>query len=108
MENIASRRSRYSAEQRRELVKKVTELIDEGLTADRAIGQVGLSKSSYYKWSLAPKNSRRRRLPGLRPVLVTRIAEPAAQSPLTVLGPVGLRIEGLDIAGVAQLLRQLG
>ena len=42
-----------------------------------------------------------------RPAMLVESASDAPQLVLTVHGPGGLRIEGLDIAGVAELVRRL-
>ncbi len=43
------RRPRYTTEQRKQILIHVAELMRGGLTAERAIAESGLSKSTFYK-----------------------------------------------------------
>jgi hypothetical protein len=66
-----------------------------GVTMAQISADLGVSLDTLYRW--------RRDAPGFRQVEV--VAE--AASSFTVHGPRGLRIEGLDLASLADLLRRL-
>ena len=67
--------------------------------------ELGIGRDTYVRWkrSLATPTPPAE-LPSFRPVEITPAA---ATAPLVVHGPLGLRIEGLDIAALAALLRAL-
>ena len=96
---------RYSAGFRAEVVALVRKRRSEGVAMARLARELGLSTQTLTLWL------RRSPRPSLRPVrLVTQpmaeISESA--SPRPVLFTVqGLRIEGLDIDGLVQVLRSL-
>ena len=68
-----------------------------------AVGEeVGMSWKTLARWLGGRKpRARFERVEVIRPVA-------AVERPLVVHGPRGLRVEGLDVAGVAELLRKLG
>jgi transposase len=71
--------------------------------SQQAVAQaVGVSIGSLRHWALP--------LPGATAVVPVRVAPPAAAgtAPLAVVSPAGYRVEGLDVATAATLLRTLG
>jgi hypothetical protein len=71
-----------------------------------ASAELGIPQRSITLWSISP-----RPLSSPKFVPVTVDATTAAEVPeprLVVLGPIGVRIEGLDVAMLADLLRRLG
>jgi len=82
---------------RREAVSCWRELREQGRSAGAAAVRLGFAVQTLERWS-----GQERRL--LRAVVIE--GEPK-QSQWVVHGPCGLRIEGLDMAGLAELLRRL-
>jgi hypothetical protein len=72
----------------------------EGGTVATIGAELGLCVSTLLRWAKRPQQAS-----GFERVLV--VAEPAPPSALVVHGPCGLRIEGLDVAAVAELVRRL-
>jgi hypothetical protein len=68
-------------------------------------GVVGVSAAALHNWrNETPKRDRQRRSSLLAPVVVTQRRD--GEGPLVLVTPVG-RVEGLDVAGLAELLRRL-
>jgi hypothetical protein len=87
---------------KREALACYRELRAGGTSAERAATRLGLSALTLEGWG---KRSR----VAFAPVVVEGEAVAAAPSSMrvVVLGPRGLRIEGLDVAGLAELLQRL-
>jgi transposase-like protein len=96
---------RYSAGFRAEVVALVRKRRSEGVALSRLARELGLSPQTLVLW-LRPSPR-----PALRPVRL--VTEPTAEVPEKVserpvlLTANGLRIEGLDVEGLARLLRSL-
>lgn len=77
----------------------------QGVNGMVACRELGIGRDTFLRWkrALASPPSLAD-LPSFRPV---EIARPAAPTTLVVHGPLGLRIEGLDVAALAALLRAL-
>ncbi len=94
-------RTRYPAEFRARAVAAAHEQLERGKTVERAAAELGLRARTLQKWlAQEPRGAWRR--------VVVESEAPAACSggqPVVVLGKI--RVEGLDLAGVAQLLRIL-
>jgi transposase len=98
---------RYSKGLRERILGYIEERHGEGISRTRACGELGLDWGNVHRWktgrAASPATSFRR---------VRVIATPdavAARAPhLVVHGPGGLRIEGLDVQGVVELLRRVG
>jgi transposase len=73
----------------------------EGATVVAVAGEIGLNWRTLTRWV------GERKAAGKRFERVEVVA-PIAQRALVVHGPRGLRIEGLDLAGVAELVRRVG
>jgi transposase len=99
----------YPPELRREAVAYVESRRQEGATRDEAASEIGVSTESIARWSARMVSGER---VGFRQVVVMPHAlvatGPAAKHGRPIVhGPHGLRIEGLDVAGIAELLRSL-
>ena len=106
----AARRQRrrgkvYPAELRRDIDSFVRDRLAAGGSLYATAKELGLSQTSVSRWR------RQGRLdpgvPHLRPVSVLPMP-PTLAGAMSVHGPRGLRIEGLDLDGVVELIRRLG
>jgi hypothetical protein len=95
----ASRGKRgYPAELREAALAYAARRTAEGISRRAAASELGLSEQTLWYW---------RKRESKRAALVPVTIEPARASGLVVeFGPV--RVRGLDVAGVAELLRRLG
>jgi transposase-like protein len=86
---------------RREIEANLADACDRGIPVARGAGELGVPPSTLTLW--------RRRAAGgpFRPVALTAPAPAIAPPPLVVVTAAGLRVEGLDLAGVVTLLRTL-
>jgi transposase len=73
----------------------------QGDTVAGIVGELGIGLDTYYRW----KRIRPRAL-ALRPVEVLPAVAVEVRG-LTVVGPAGVRVEGLSLAQVAELVRRL-
>lgn len=73
----------------------------EGASARIAGEEIGMDWRTLLRW--APRSP-----PAAFERVLVRDDMPAASSSLIVHGPCGMRIEGLDVASVVELLRRLG
>ena len=89
-------RSRFSLELASRICAYVAARRAGGATMRQLARELGIAMDTLYRW--------RRDAPAFRAVEV--VAPPSATA-LTVRGPRGLRVEGLDLAAVAELWRQL-
>ncbi len=92
-------RQRYSAAVRRQGVAYLAPRRASGATASAAARELAVRRDTLLWWT----RPRRAFKPGFVPVTV--VDGPADQ--IVVRGPHGVRVEGLDVAGVAELLRRL-
>lgn len=99
------RTTAYPLELRAIAVAYVEARTAQGVNGMAACRELGIGRDTFLRWrrSLATP-PRPEDLPSFRPV---EIAAPAAATALVVHGPLGLRIEGLDLASLAALLRTL-
>lgn len=96
--------TRYSAAFRAEVVTLARDRIAEGVTLARIARDLGLRPKTLTLWLRRPA------VPRLRTVRVERESRPAPIVPEirpVVVLPGGLRVEGLDLDGVARLVRSL-
>lgn len=94
-------RLRYTPELRAEALDYARERMAAGGGLKAVTKELGVGRYTLRGWLAAPKQAQ-----AFRRVEVTD--EPGRGGHLVVYGPRGLRIEGLDVAGVAELLRRLG
>ena len=104
----AQRRGRrgrvYPTELRRDIESYLHDRRDEGGSPYDVAPELGISLTTLVRW-----RSQARREPGLphlRPVSVLPMP-PTLGGAMSVHGPRGLRIEGLDFDGVVELFRRL-
>jgi transposase len=97
------RRSAYPDSLRAEAVAYIEAAGGRGVSLASAAAALGVDKSSLRSWQ------KQRRGAGLRAVkVIDRSSENSANSAgIVVHGPGGIRVEGLDIASLAVLLRTL-
>lgn len=91
---------RYPAELKQRGVEYLRARQAAGTPLSAVLRELGLRRETLAGWS-APEET------GERPRFVPVTVEEAAAGRVVVHGPGGLRIEGLDVAGVAELLRRL-
>lgn len=102
-EEAAPARPVYTDAERRAMVAEIARQHEEtGTPIDALAAAQGISGPTYYNWK---KRLGAPRALALRPVevVVTPLPSPA----LVVVSPTGYRVEGLDLGGVAHLLRAL-
>lgn len=95
------RRPRRTHEQRETLIAQIRTMRAQGMSYRAIALDLGLNPQTVYSW----RDELDAEAPGFRAVAVT-MPRPATVPVLVT--PQGYRIEGLDLAGVAQLLRALG
>jgi transposase-like protein len=101
--------SRFPAELRGEVEAYLRDRLAEGGTVHAVAKEVGVWQSTLRHWLSGVSGDPA--APALRPVsVVPSRRQPPRPSPAAIFvhGPRGLRIEGLDLEGVAELLRRLG
>lgn len=76
----------------------------QGASVVEVASEVGINFRTLARWLGARKTARFGRVVVAAPVVTTA----AAAAPIIVHGPRGVRIEGLDVAGVAELVRRVG
>jgi transposase-like protein len=101
----ARRRGRRVPEALRDaIVEHAAECHAAGMSGAHVARGVGITEWTLIQWRKAyPQPQRASFLP-------VAVVEPprSVQMPLVVHGPAGLRIEGLDLGGIAELIRRLG
>ena len=76
----------------------------QGASIVEVAAEVGINFRTLARWLGARKTARFGRVVVAAPVT----ARAGAAAPIVVHGPRGVRIEGLDVAGVAELVRRVG
>lgn len=92
-----SERSRFSLELASRICAHVAVRRAAGATMQQLASELGVALDTLYRW--------RREQP--RGAALRRVEIVGERHALTVHGPCGVRIEGLDLDGVAALLRKL-
>lgn len=98
------RGSRYPSELQAELVAYTRAQRESGVGLKEIGREVDVPWRTLARWSIAPRRARGQR--AFRRVEVDAVASGPVS--LSVSGPHGLRIDGLDLDGIAELLRRLG
>lgn len=94
---------RYPASLRQVATEYLRQRQADGVAVSTIAGELGVKRHTLLAWAAAAIGAVA--TPGFVPVRV--VADGTARSPIVVHGPGGLRIEGLDVAGVIALLRGL-
>ena len=94
-------RLRYPPELRAVALAYARDRLAAGVGLKTVTKELSIGRHTLQGWLAAPEQAQ-----AFRKVEV--IDEPGRGGHLVVYGPRGLRIEGLDVAGVAELLRRLG
>lgn len=97
----------YPLALRREVVAYVEARRRQGVGCVAAAREIGVSAFSVVRWraTLSPEGENGfRQVVLAAPIEITTSHEPTR---IVVLGPIGLRIEGLDLAALAELWRRL-
>lgn len=104
------RTTAYPVELRKIAVSYVKARVAAGGSAGGACRELGIGTDTFRRWSAENATSPARATAAFRPVKLAAAAPVAEQQAnhVVVHGPGGLRIEGLDVAGLAELLRRLG
>jgi len=98
---LSPRRRRRTAEQRAALISQIRTMRAQGMTYRAIALDLGLNPQTVYSW----RDELGGEAPGFRAVT---LAMPRPTTAPVLVTPQGYRIEGLDLAGVAHLLRALG
>jgi len=98
------RGSRYPSELKERLLAYTVERRRAGITLEAIGAEVGVSWRTLSRWSSEARRTQRK----FRRVEVVTPQAAIPRSLVVVHGPCGTRIEGLDLDGVADLLRKLG
>lgn len=91
---------RYPGVLRARIADYATMRLGQGASRAQVSAELGVSSPTLRRMVVE-------RSPGLRLVRVTETVTPPPATRLVVRGPAGVTIEGLDVAGVAVLLRAL-
>ena len=97
---------RYPEALKREVLTYLAARRKEGRGLRTASVELGIPQRSNTLWSISPRPSYSPRFVPVK--MDTTTAAEVPGPPLVVLGPAGVRIEGLDLAMLADLLRRLG
>jgi transposase len=104
---VVGARRRYSKGLRERILGYIEERHGEGISRTRACDELGLDWGNVHRWKTGrdPRSTT-----SFRRVRVIAAPDPVAAraAQLVVHGPRGLRVEGLDVEGVVDLLRRLG
>ena len=106
----AGGRPRYSAEIRAEAVALAAQLSGTGLSHNAIARRFGLNAITLANWKKEQAEAEQQAAAGMLPVAVITSDETAVdlgRPRPVVFGPGGVRVEGLDVDGVAELLRKL-
>jgi hypothetical protein len=95
----------YPAELRRDIESYVRDRAATGRSLHATSQDLGLSQTTLVRWKLQAR--RDPGVPHLRPVSVLPMP-PTFSGAMSVHGPRGLRIEGLNFDAVVELFRRLG
>ena len=95
----AGGRVRFSEAAREAARAQAAQRLAQGVTLAESAREMDVSSQTLRRW-LAPSGA------VMRSVRVTEASEGAARAPVLVL-PGGARVEGLDLSGLAELLRRL-
>ena len=97
----------YPKKLRGEAVEYARERREQGATWKLVARELGIGIDSLMNWARAAGSSAGK--PEFRQVALTQaeVAVSATGSALVVHGPGGVRVEGLDVASLAELLRRL-
>jgi hypothetical protein len=90
------------AELKREALEYVAARREQGATEETAAAEINLSALTISRW----RRERASSSPRFLPVVIEQPSAEAVRQ-LVVHGPCGLRVEGLDIDGLAALVRRL-
>ncbi len=94
---------RYPAPLRQVATEYLRRRQADGVAVSTVAGELGVKRHTLLAWAAAPVGAAA--TPEFVPVRV--VADLARPSTIVVHGPGGLRIEGLDLADVAELVRRL-
>ncbi len=104
-QRVRRRGNVYPAELRRDIESYLRDRLEDGGSPHAVARELRISQTTLKRWTLQAR--RDPGVPHLRPVSVLP-APPSFAGPISVGGPCGLRIEGLDLDAVAELIRRLG
>ena len=110
------RTRRYPEALRRSTVTYARERVDAGATVESVAHALGLAGQTLSYWLRSVEPDPATDPPAMRAVSVVPAprhdeeppAPPLSPASPVVITPQGLRIEGLDVAGISDLLRRLG
>ena len=103
------RTTAYPTDLRERAVRYVRARIEQGGTMVAACEELGIGTDTFRRWRAAGSAATAPVTAAFRAVTITAPATPPVETPLLVVhAPGGLRIEGLDLPSLAELLRRLG
>ena len=95
---------RYPESLKREALEYLELRRQDGRGIESSAAELDLPPATLERWAATPRPSR---APAFVPLMVVASAEAPAPSRIVVHAPAGVRIEGLDIASLADLVRRL-
>lgn len=95
---------RYPEELKRDALGYVAERRKVGRGLRTASAELGIPERSLHMWSSAPRSSS---TPSFIAMTLADVPEPRPAGGIVVHAPGGVRVEGLDVASLADLLRRL-
>ena len=95
---------RFGPELREQIIRYVAHSRAQGVTIKQALMPLALSTSVYFGW-LQQSGSKAAARPRFLPVRVA--AEKVERKGVSVHGPMGVRIEGLAVDEIAELIKRL-
>jgi len=96
----------YPEALKREVLAYLAARRKEGRGLKTTSAELGMPQRSIKLWSSSPRPSGAARFVPMTAAASTAVDVPGPR--LVVLGPTGVRIEGMDVAMLADLLRRLG
>jgi hypothetical protein len=99
---------RYPKELREKITRWVKVQREKGVRTEVIASTLGVSWESLARWAGERGPSSQGDRPRLRAVRVTPSPLESTEGRLTVRTPQGFAVEGLDMAGVIELMRRLG
>ena len=99
-----SRTTAYPIALRTPALRFVRARLAGGSSLTAAAAELGLGVDTVRRWQAGGRGRRLRRA-RVRPVVI--VSAPPTAPALVVHGPAGLRVEGLDVVALAELLRRL-
>lgn len=109
LETTRTPAGRVPAETRREVVSVAVRAHESGMRYEAIAEALGLDQDSLYRlrWVERSRSSKQERRRGERGLVAVRVASEGGAKMLVLHGPLGVRVEGLTLDELTELLRRL-